>query len=641
MITRYNNFKLELLLEKIINESILHYSPPLRELISKVGGEIGSSLLKAERTDIKPDITFVDLDEEGYLSFTTMKNAVKLLTKEYPNTDEMDWKTAEDGDFLTLWQNHLDGKENDVYGKSRNSVKIGKFINKVFPGKFKDKDVEDFVNKMKAASSLKGEEFELVDGKDIEFWYKEDNYAEVKGSLGNSCMRNESGIFRIYTDNPEVCKMLILKENDRLLGRALIWKLNSIKEWRGTDKIESEYFMDRQYTIKDSDVEKFRNYAKEKGWLYKTYNNHYSFLGVTKPDGDDIKADMTVQVKKADSYDYDYGRYPYLDTFRRYNPQTGIFYNDEDEDSDNEGMYILDDTGGGYRTIEGGVWSEYYDRLIPEDEAVYSDWLETYIWRDSSIYVSEGERRYHGYYPDDYDDIVYDEWIDEYIHRDNGVYSDWYGYWLLSDNAVHVIVEIENDGDVEEYNDNYFHVDDDDIVDIDIDMQWYEFLSDKHPGWTEYSYVLKSLMTSNLNNDWIPKQYAIEVYPVGEAKPDAIDITGIEYLTEIDAKILGYEIDKEKPETIDQFHYHKDLEPVLPKLYKRASDEWIKAAQQLDGKKGQLRIKFKDFDESDYKKSLWKIVKEYGDRLDQLENDEFIEIDPDKITITREMYLED
>ena len=629
-------------MEKMINESILHFSPPLRELISKVGGKIGSSLLKAERTDIKPDITFVDLDKEGYLSFTTMKNAVKLLTKEYPTTDEMDWKVAEDGDFLTLWQNHLDNKENDVYGKSRNSVKIGKFINKVFPGKFKDKDVEDFVNKMKGGLEVSGEKFEIVEGEDIEFWYKSENYAKEEGSLGSSCMRNQSGIFRIYTDNPEVCRMLILKENDKILGRALIWKLDAIRKYSGGDKVEDvEYFMDRQYTIKDSDVEKFRNYAKEQGWSYKTNNNHHSYYNLTKPDGDAFNVRMTVQVKKADSSDYDYNSYPYLDTFRRYNPQTGILYNDEDEDSENDGMYILNDTGGGYSRIEGGYYSEYYDRMIPEDEAVYSDWLGTHIWSDSAVYVDRGESRYHGYYPDDYDDIVFDEWIDEYIHRDNGIYSDWYGYWLLNDNAVHVIVEIESDGDVDQYHDNYFHVDDDDIVDIDIDMQWYEFLSDKHPVWTEFSYILKSLMTSDLNNDWIPKQYAIEVYPIGEAKPNSVDVTGVEYLTEIDAQILGYEIDKENPETIDQFHYHKDLEPILPKLYKRGSDEWIKAAQQLDGKKGQLRIKFKDFDESDYKKSLWKIVREYGDRLDELENDEYIEIDPDKITITREMYLED
>jgi hypothetical protein len=34
--------------------------------------------------------------------------------------------------------------------------------------------------------------------------------------------------------------------------------------------------MDRQYTSKDSDVIKFKNYAKDKGWAYKANNNHHS-----------------------------------------------------------------------------------------------------------------------------------------------------------------------------------------------------------------------------------------------------------------------------------------------------------------------------------------------------------------------------
>jgi hypothetical protein len=641
MFTRFNNFKEDLLLESIVNESILHYSPPLRSLISKVGGDIGKALLDAEKTDIKPDVTFVDLDKEGYLSFTTMKNAMKVLKKQYPDADEKDWEEATESDIETLWRNHKHGIENDVYNKSRNSLKIGKLINKIFPGKFKDKDIEDFVNKMKAGSSAEGENLELVEGKEIAHWYKYDNYAEIKGSLGSSCMRNMSeNTFRIYIENPEVCRMLILKEDDKILGRALIWKVDSIKKWRDGEKLEGvEYFMDRQYTIKDSDVEKFREYAKEKGWAYKAYNNHHSFLPIFVGD-EEIKVDMTVQLKKADSYDYDYSNYPYLDTFRRYNPQTGILYNDEDDESSNEGMYILDDTGGGYRSIESGVWSEYYDRMIPEDDAVYSDWLETYILSDDSVHVTEGERRHHGYYPSDYDDIVYDEWADEYIHVNDGVYSDWYGYWLLRDNAVHVIVEIESDGDVDEYNDNFFHMDDNDIINIDEDMDWYEFLSEKHSGWREYSYILEKIMVEDLNNDWVPKKYAIEVYPVGEAKPNSIEITGIEYLTEFDAEILGYELNLEDPQTIDQFHYHKDLEPILPKLYKRLSDVWIKAAQEVSGK-GQLRIKFKDFNEDDYIKSKWDIIKKYGDRLEQLEDDEFIEIDPEKITITRHDIADD
>ena len=84
-------------------------------------------------------------------------------------------------------------------------------------------------------------------------------------------MARKLGLFKIYTENPDVCKMLILIEDDKLIGRALVWKLSSIKIY-GKDPVQDSWFMDRQYTIKDSDVEKFRNYAKEKGWIYKSSN---------------------------------------------------------------------------------------------------------------------------------------------------------------------------------------------------------------------------------------------------------------------------------------------------------------------------------------------------------------------------------
>jgi hypothetical protein len=39
-------------------------------------------------------------------------------------------------------------------------------------------------------------------------------------------------------------------------------------------------------------------------------------------------------------------------------------------------------------------------------------------------------------------------WSDEYIHTDDSVYSDRYGYYLLVDNAVEVIEDLDSDGDV-------------------------------------------------------------------------------------------------------------------------------------------------------------------------------------------------
>jgi DICT domain-containing protein len=65
MISKYNSFLSELLLERAINESILYYSPDLRKIIKKIDSDISLDLIKSETTDIKADITFVDLDQEG------------------------------------------------------------------------------------------------------------------------------------------------------------------------------------------------------------------------------------------------------------------------------------------------------------------------------------------------------------------------------------------------------------------------------------------------------------------------------------------------------------------------------------------------------------------------------------------------
>jgi hypothetical protein len=100
-----------------------------------------------------------------------------------------------------------------------------------------------------------GEYFDLVEGDDIEHWYWYENYKENSGTLGSSCMAQKRNLFSIYTQNQDVCKMLILKEDDKIIGRALVWKLASIKHMR-KDIEGVEYFMDRQYTIKDSDVKK-------------------------------------------------------------------------------------------------------------------------------------------------------------------------------------------------------------------------------------------------------------------------------------------------------------------------------------------------------------------------------------------------
>jgi hypothetical protein len=624
MISKYNSFLSELLLERAINESILYYSPDLRKIINKIDSDIALDLRKSETTDIKPDVTFVDLDQEGYLSFSTMRNAKKNIIDKFPHLDYVDTKVDKDlADELFDLDKRGSSRASGVSTKSRSQIGIGKFINKLFPGKYNDKQREDFVNSFKAALVKVAEKFEVVEGVDIGFWYNSKNYAQVSGTLGSSCMAEKnSSIFRIYEMNPEVCKMLILKEDDKILGRALVWKLTSIRSL-GKPVEGIEYFMDRQYTIKDSDVQKFRNYAKEQGWCYKSYNNHHSCETVNI-EGVDKNVGMTVKVKpfKVSGVieDYDYVRYPYMDTFRRYNPNDGYFYNDSDTD-ENEGQYILDSTSGDYNEIEGGVYSEWYDRRIPEDEAVYSDRLGDYLLRDSAVEVTMGNRRHRGWYPSDYDDIVFDESIDEYLHADDTVYSDAKGYHIFEENAVKVINKVYSDGSIEDADGaDWYYDEDSNITRIDESSYWFEKLSARWNEWDSYSYILKSIMTKDYNNKWIPKTISTNVYLATEPNKDnSIDLMGIEYLTEVDAFLLGYDIDKNDVRLIDKFSYQLNLEQIIKPLTLRYKSESIKLRDILSNK-GQLKLELGFEDEEEYKVEIKKRLLRLSSRLEELED---------------------
>jgi hypothetical protein len=67
----------------------------------------------------------------------------------------------------------------------------------------------------------------------------------------NSCRSSSSQVFfDIYTENKDVCRLLVLSDPDDLVvGRVLIWKISSISDEELKD---AEYFMDRIYTIDDS-----------------------------------------------------------------------------------------------------------------------------------------------------------------------------------------------------------------------------------------------------------------------------------------------------------------------------------------------------------------------------------------------------
>jgi hypothetical protein len=305
-----------------------------------------------------------------------------------------------------------------LWSNQRTDVKIGRYAKRVLTSianqtiTIKDSDIEIFVNLYKSSFDYsKGlkDKFEIVSGNDIKKYYLEDIYESGGGSLNNSCMRYKKcqDYFDIYTKNPEVCQLLILKnERDRLIGRSIIWKL-----------IDKKIYMDRVYTTNDSDINIFKNYAKEKGWV-----SYY-----------DIKGIINVQLKKEE-----YVKFPYMDTFCSFNKETFILVNDEIRESD---WYFLQNTDGSYIS-GGGIWSEYHGEYISEDEAIWCENINSYVHQDDAIWM-EYKQEWAG--PNE--DIIWSEYDQESYYKEDSCYSNCMDTWLLESKSISIIIDSDENMD--------------------------------------------------------------------------------------------------------------------------------------------------------------------------------------------------
>ena len=82
----------------------------------------------------------------------------------------------------------------------------------------------------------------------------------------------------IYVENPEIIRLLIYKDdNDKILGRALIWKLNAYNDLDN----KAPYFMDRVYTIDDATKKLFKDFAVTQKWAFRTSSTYHRTKEVT------------------------------------------------------------------------------------------------------------------------------------------------------------------------------------------------------------------------------------------------------------------------------------------------------------------------------------------------------------------------
>lgn len=613
MISKYNNFLIDKILESI-NESYLYYTKDFKNILSKMKkNKIASDILDSAGVDMKGDMTFIDLsDKEGHISFSQIKKAISVINK-WVKDDGIfvDLEGNPNSEIIRITDGINDGRFNinddwrfkkDLLNKSRNDVKIGKLVNSLFPGKYTAQEVEEFVGKFKRyASGEENNTFELIEGDAIKAAYLHSNYVSESGTLGNSCMRYDScqDYFEIYTKNPEVCKMLLLKnEEDEILGRVLVWKFTNIDK----DELKSaEYFMDRIYTYTDSIITDFKDYSDKNNWIRRTNTGYSDCRTLTYMDEVYNNVGMEVNLENYSNID----EFPYMDTFKRLNIEDGILYNDDKQIS---GCYGLEQTGGDYASYEG-VWSDYYDEYIPENEATYSRPLGTNIYSENCIWVNIGQNSRQGAYPEGYDGILYDEFRDEYIHEDDSIYCKYDGRSFYDNDAVDVITEFNG---IVDYNHEQFSDMCDDIVKSN-ELQCYKYLFDED---LEDYYFHKDILGANfhendVNNGYYFKKFKVKVYKtnLGNYTQVDCDILGIKNIPEFDVK--------GNPNNFmsDDYAYNYKLNGK-DELKEKCKEKIEHYNQILNG--DQSRIDFED--EDNFKEKSKEMLEYFSKRYDELES---------------------
>lgn len=277
---------------------------------------------------------------------------------------------------------------NDYWTTTRRfQAKPGAFISKIFKN-ISGKEVEKFSNLFRANVNKPKFNFEVVKGSRIKDFYHYESYAKDKGTLGASCMKHDTcqEMLNIYTDNSDIVTMLIMKDDwGRLMGRALLWNFESYK------------IMDRIYTISDEDLPfYFKTWATKNGYLYKSEQNWYNTLNFEQIGQKRQELQLTVKLKN-----FSYRKYPYIDTFKFFNPNTGELHNfmpkgssyrtlSASDGSIYEHDYLIFDGIDRVLRYRGDVVRvDYLDLLTHSNNAVWSDVNDTYILNKHSRFDDE------------------------------------------------------------------------------------------------------------------------------------------------------------------------------------------------------------------------------------------------------------
>lgn len=239
---------------------------------------------------------------EMLLEEVELSPELKNVLKDTPNPkDDKITKVEinpEAADSLIVYRNN----------KKQPPVKLNRVLKTLFPNK-QDGEIAKLGDKLKASLNInKGYDWELSD--DV-----------VKTYLSNDCPSScltkakfKTGSLEFFNTQKGKIKILLLKHNDKLVGRALIWY-----DVKGAN---NKILMDRVYPFNDENiVKRFHDYALKQNWSYRDNVNDPTKKGFTKI-GNSKTKNLSYQCINL----HDISVVPYLDTFRFGNSK-GLFTN--------------------------------------------------------------------------------------------------------------------------------------------------------------------------------------------------------------------------------------------------------------------------------------------------------------------------
>ena len=154
-----------------------------------------------------------------------------------------------------------------------------------------DKFVESLHNKFMAYQKNDGFDIDFLSGEDILIGYTRANYLDKDGgTLHNSCMNDKHKFLNIYTKNPNQIRLAIIKIDDKIACRCLIWKT-----------VEGKEYADRIYYKYD--------------WMEPLMRKRLDDMGIPHI------SKFSTKLVQLEKWEFDY--YPYLDHFYNFDKHSG------------------------------------------------------------------------------------------------------------------------------------------------------------------------------------------------------------------------------------------------------------------------------------------------------------------------------